>query len=238
MIKIMTAAERHTSQKEWVHSEYSFSFADYDDPHNEHFGSLLAHNDHVLKPGGMFEPELHHDLEIVNVVLEGTVHYEDDMGTQQLEPGSVQVVSAGEGLTHRERNDSQTEEARYIQMWFLPDRPDTSSTRYNEKFERDKWLNALLPLVGGRQGQGSLPIAHDIVIYGSIMETGLEIEYSLAEGRRMHVYLIKGNLEIDSADGTFNLEPGDAARIKEIDKVSFKGTSSDGDAEFIIIDLP
>lgn len=237
MIKIMTAAERHTSQKEWVHSEYSFSFADYDDPHNAHFGSLLAHNDHVLKPGGMIDSELHHDLEIVNIVLNGSIHYEDDMGKQQLEPGSVQVISTGQGLTHHEKNDS-TEEARFIQMWFLPDRPDMSSTRCNEVFSRDQRLNCLLPMVGGREDERALPIALDIVLYGSVLETGERISYSIAEGRRMHVYLIQGNLEISSEDGTFDLSSGDAARIKECTEVSFKGTSSEGEAEFIVIDLP
>lgn len=238
MIKIMTAAERHTSQKESVHSEYSFSFADYDDPHNAHFGSLLAHNDHVLKPGGMFDPELHHDLEIVNVVLEGTVHYEDDKGKERLEPGSVQVVSTGRGITHREKNESDTEEARFIQMWFLPDQPDISSTRHQETFTRDKRINCLLPMVSGRDGEAPLSIALDTMIYGSILETGAQVNYPLTEGRRVHVYLVKGNIEISCEDGSFDLNPGDAARIQRCDQITFKGTSSDGDAELIVIDLP
>ena len=50
MIKVVTSAERHTSNREWIHSEFSFSFADYDDPSNAHFGVLLAHNDNELKP--------------------------------------------------------------------------------------------------------------------------------------------------------------------------------------------
>lgn len=41
MIKVVTSAERHTSNREWIHSEFSFSFADYDDPSNAHFGALL-----------------------------------------------------------------------------------------------------------------------------------------------------------------------------------------------------
>ena len=238
MIKIMTAAERHTSHKEWINSEYSFSFADYDDPHNAHFGCLLAHNDHVLKPGGVCDQEMHRDLEIVNVVLDGTILYEDDMGSQRLESGSVQVVSTGQGLTHRERNESDTEEAHFIQMWFLPDRPDITSARYVESFPRDMRYNRLTPIVGGGNGEGALPIAHDLIVYGSVMDTGVEFNYLLAEGRRMHVYLIKGNLQISSEDGDFVLNPGDAARIKECEEVNFKAISSEGEAEFIVIDMP
>lgn len=238
MIKIMTAAERHTSQKECVQSEYSFSFAEYDDPHNAHFGSLLAHNDHILQPGGMFDPELHHDLEIVNIVLEGNIQYEDENGKERLEPGSVQVVSTGRGLTHREKNDSDTEDARFIQMWFLPNQPDITSTRHQKTFERDQQKNGLLPLVSGRDGEAPLSIALDTIIYGSVLETGTQVNYSLAEGRRVHVYLIKGNIEISCEDGSFDLTPGDAARLQGCDQITLKGTSSDGDAELILIDLP
>ncbi|WP_054956877.1 pirin family protein [Paenibacillus dakarensis] len=239
MIKIMTAAERHTSQKEWVHSEYSFSFADYDDPHNAHFGALLTHNDHLLQPRGMFDPVLHHDLEIVNIVLKGTIHYEDDTGEQKLESGSVQVVSTGEGLTHREKNESDTEEARLIQMWFLPDRRNIPSASHSKRFTRDQCLNSLQPVVGGLEGEEALNIALDIVIYRSVLRTDTEIQYALAEGRRMHVYLIEGNLEICSEDeGTFDLSPGDAARIKDCEDITFRGISSTGEAEFIVIDMP
>ena len=64
MIKIMTAAERHTTHEDGIHSEFSFSFGDYIDPHNEHFGSLLAHNEYTLQPMEGFDRRFHHDLVI------------------------------------------------------------------------------------------------------------------------------------------------------------------------------
>jgi hypothetical protein len=51
MIKIVTSAERHTSNKGSIHSEFSFSFADYEDPSNAHFSCMLAHNDNELNRG-------------------------------------------------------------------------------------------------------------------------------------------------------------------------------------------
>ena len=98
MIKIVTSVERHTSEKGWIHSEFSFSFADYDDPSNSHFGCLLALNDNQLQPQEGFKKHPHHDLEIVSLVISGTLQHEDDLGNQHvLEAGTVQVMSAGTG---------------------------------------------------------------------------------------------------------------------------------------------
>ncbi|KHF33678.1 Quercetin 2,3-dioxygenase [Paenibacillus sp. P1XP2] len=77
MIKVVTSAERHTSEKGWIHSEFSFSFADYDDPSNSHFGCLLAHNDNCLSPLQGFKKHPHHDLEIVSYVISGTLEHND-----------------------------------------------------------------------------------------------------------------------------------------------------------------
>lgn len=121
MIKVVTAEERHTSDKGAIHSEFSFSFADYDDPSNAHFGCLLALNDNVVQPGQGLAPHPHHDLEIVTYVVSGTLRHEDDLGNRQdLAAGSVQVMSAGAGIRHAESNPSPTEPVRFIQMWFLP----------------------------------------------------------------------------------------------------------------------
>lgn len=239
MIKIMTAAERHTTHENGIHSEFSFAFGDYIDPHNEHFGSLLAHNEYTLEPMEGFDRRYHHDLVIVHLVLEGTLSYEDDTGrNEDLRPGTVHVLNTGPGVYHAERNGSASEAVRYIEMWFLPPEPGLQTSHYQEVYGEEQQLNQLLPLFGSSSGELSSPQALDMIMYSSVLETGKELAYSLAEDRRMHVYVISGHIEISSDDGVFKVMAGDAARIKRRHELTFKGNSNEEKSALILIDMP
>ncbi|MGN7360574.1 pirin family protein [Paenibacillus sp. SAF-054] len=244
MIKVVTSAERHTSEKEWIHSEFSFSFADYDDPSNAHFGCLLAHNDNQLSPKQGFKKHPHHDLEIVSYVISGTLEHNDDLGNvTRIPAGTAQVMSAGTGINHSETNPSEDEPVRFMQMWFLPSRPGVQPSWKSRPLSREERLNKLQPVVTGSGGAPEaageqLEIQSDVTLYIPILETGQEIVFEQKEERRTYLFLISGHLEIACNDGTFQLEPGDAARIRNSCDLQIKGTSSEGDAEFVLVDIP
>jgi redox-sensitive bicupin YhaK (pirin superfamily) len=243
MIKIVTSAERHTSEKGWIHSEFSFSFADYDDPSNSHFGCLLAHNDNELRPQEGFKKHPHHDLEIVSFVISGTLQHEDNMGNSHLlEAGTVQVMTAGTGISHSESNPSTTEPVRFLQMWFLPSTPKLVPTWENRHFSKELRTNQLFRVVVGenevQSEDHSLLIHEDVSIYLPILETGHELIFHQKEDRRTYISLISGHLDIQCEDGVFHLEAGDAARIHKACDLHIKGSSSEGESEFILVDLP
>ncbi|MGF9700530.1 pirin family protein [Paenibacillus sp. MABNR03] len=241
MIKVVTSEERHTSDRGWIHSEFSFSFADYDDPSNAHFGCLLAHNDNTLMPQEGFKRHPHHDLEIVSYVISGKLKHTDSMGTEQvLEPGTVQVMSAGTGVEHSETNPSEDEPVRFLQMWFLPSQRMLKPSYTNQRFEQQAQLNRLCPIVSGQGGEGAegaLHISQDVTCYLTQLESGKKIMYPQHEDRRTHFFLISGHVEITCADGNFNLKPGDAARIRKSCDLQIMSTGSES-AEFVLVDLP
>lgn len=72
----------------------------------------------------------------------------------------------------------------------------------------------------------------------SVLEANRLVQYPQKEDRRTHIYLISGNLEVSCSDGTFQLNPGDAARIRKSCDLTLKGTNGDEAAEFVLIDLP
>lgn len=239
MIKVVTSAERHTSNREWIHSEFSFSFADYDDPSNAHFGVLLAHNDNELKPEQGMHEHPHHDLEIITYVVSGVLKHQDDLGNHaDLQAGSVQMMSAGTGINHSETNPSPSTDVRFLQIWLLPDRPGMTPRWDARFFPPELKLNNLLPVASGSGAQGALQLGEDVNIYLSLLQTNRELRYPQQEERRTHIYLISGNLEITCSDGVFQLQQGDAARIRKSCDLTLKGISSEGEAEFILIDLP
>lgn len=239
MIKVITSDERHTSDRGWITSEFSFSFSEYEDPSNAHFGCLLAHNENILKPEQGFKRHPHHDLEIVSYVVSGTLAYRDDMGnSHELRPGDVQVMSAGTGVEHEEKNPSSEEEVRYIQMWFLPDQRSESPTWRTLSFNTEDRLNKLLPVVSGDGTEGKLPINQEVTIYLSTLEEGHEVSLPHRDERRTHVFLIDGNIDLKCGDEQLSLNPGDATRIKKSSDLAFKGTGSSGPAELLIVDMP
>lgn len=241
MIKVVTSEERHTSDRGWIHSEFSFSFADYDDPSNAHFGCLLAHNDNTLMPQEGFKRHPHHDLEIVSYVISGRLKHTDSMGTEQiLEPGTVQVMSAGTGVEHSETNPSEDEPVRFLQMWFLPSQRMLKPSYTNRQFDAQEQLNRLCPVVSGQGmegAEGALPIAQDVTCYLTQLESGKKIMYPQHEDRRTHLFLISGHVDITCAGGNFNLKPGDAARIRKSCDLQITSTGSEV-AEFVLVDLP
>ncbi|KGE20958.1 pirin family protein [Paenibacillus wynnii] len=239
MIKVVTSAERHTSNREWIHSEFSFSFADYDDPSNVHFGSLLAHNENELKPKQGMHEHPHHDLEIVTYVVSGVLRHEDDLGNRaDLQAGTVQTMSAGTGINHSETNPSDNDNVRFLQIWLLPKEPGLAPKWDAKYFPPEFRTNQLLPVASGTLDEGSMTVNEDATVYLSTLETGKELVYPQQEERRTHVFLLSGNVEISCSDGAFDLQPGDAARIRKSCDLKIKGTSSEGEAELVLIDLP
>ncbi|MFP4974251.1 pirin family protein [Paenibacillus sp. CN-4] len=238
MIKIVTAAQRHTSNRDWIHSEFSFSFGDYDDPSNAHFGCLLAHNDNELQPMTGMKDHPHQNLEIVSYVVSGILHHEDDLGNEaELQPGTVQVMSAGTGIRHSESNRSELGPVRFLQLWLLPARPGAEPRWDAKHFPPEFRQDTLLPVVSGSGQEGTLSVNEDVTIYLSLLGPEKELKHPLKENRRAHLFVISGNLELDCRDGSFNLGAGDAARIRNSCDLKIKGQGEEG-SEFILIDLP
>ena len=71
------------------------------------FGALRVVNDDRIAGGGGFPFHGHQNMEIVTIVLSGSLTHEDNLGNAgQVTYGSVQVMSAGTGVLHSEYNSS------------------------------------------------------------------------------------------------------------------------------------
>lgn len=239
MIKVMTSAERHTMHSGGIHGEFSFSFGEYEDPHNEFFGSLLAHNEYVLEPKQGMERSYHHDLVMIYFVLEGTLSYEDDAGGRmELQPGSVYVINTGTGVAHMEKNEDETRTVRYLQLWLLPGELGQAPSHNYSTFSREQRLNRLYPVVPGASGETKLPLMLDAELYSTILETENSLNHSISGSRRVHLYVVSGIVEVTTDEGVFQLASGDTARIHQCDEIQVKGIASEGASELIAIELP
>lgn len=123
---VRRSAQRFQTRRVGIDSRHSFSFGHHYDPANLAWGPLLAHNEELLAPEAGYPDHAHADVEIVTWVLDGTLAHQDGTGRSAVAgPGTVQLVSAGRGLRHRESNASTTTPLHLVQMWLTPDEQGT-----------------------------------------------------------------------------------------------------------------
>lgn len=237
MIKIVTSEERHTAHAGPVQSEFSFSFADYNDPGNAHFGCLLVLNDHILAPGKELEAHPHHDLEIVTYVISGSLKSSaGSAGLEPLEEGSFQVLSSGTGIIHAEANPSPVEPARYLQMWFLPEGQGLPPAESSRRIPREKRIGNWMPVISGKRDGDFLRIHQDVNLFAPVL-TDQEEHLIRTSHRRQHLFVVEGHVELSCENQRFSLGPGDAARIRCPDDLVIRKTG-EGLAELLIVDMP
>jgi redox-sensitive bicupin YhaK (pirin superfamily) len=146
----------------------------------------VVSNHDRLEAGAGFDDHRHADVDIVTFVVAGSLEHADSAGHREvLSAGELQVLRAGSGVVHSERNASATEPVEYVQMWLR-------STNTEVSYERPTGA-AVLP-------GGELSVV--------ALEPGAA--FVLAADRLAHGYLVGGSAML--ADGG-RLAAGDAVRL-------------------------
>ena len=116
-IEIRRADERFRTDQDGITTFHSFSYGRHYDPDNVGFGPVIAINEECVPPGGGYAMHFHSDVEIYTWVLDGALEHEDTTGAEGLiEPGTLNVLDAGDGVRHAELNASATEPLRFLQV--------------------------------------------------------------------------------------------------------------------------
>jgi redox-sensitive bicupin YhaK (pirin superfamily) len=232
LIQIIRSEERFRANHGWLDTRHSFSFANYYDPDNLHFGPLRVFNDDIVQPGQGFGRHPHADMEIMTYVIEGTLEHQDSMGNKEvLRAGEVQRITAGTGIYHSEYNHSDKELVHFLQIWFLPNEKGLKPSWDQKSFAKQQQENQLLPIVSGKPHEDALYINQDITVYLSQLEAGKELLHEQDDDRHMYLFVIKGDIKLND---NHSLAEGDTARISELTKLAI---STDNGAEFMLMDL-
>ena len=232
-IQFHKSGDRGSSELGWLHSRFSFSFAEYYDPKKMGFGKLRVLNDDVIEPGKGFGAHPHRDMEIITIPTFGRLAHKDSTGGEGLVgPGEVQVMSAGTGVVHSEYNHSQTEQARLFQIWI-----ETAKRGAKPRYEQKKFqlkAGELNLVVSGREedaGRGALHIHQDARIYLSKFEKHGELKLEAEKGKGLFFFVIEGEANVDG-EGLANR---DAAAITGPALAHAKMVAG---AEIMLIEVP
>jgi redox-sensitive bicupin YhaK (pirin superfamily) len=234
-LRIRRSEEIYFIDGGWFRSRWHFSFDQYYDEENMGIGTLRVFNDDVLVPGAVWPMHPHRNVEGITYVVEGEFEHADSLGNDGvLLPGGVQRMRLGRGAEHSERNHSNTEEMRFIQMWVLPAERDLQPAVAQRQYAAKDRLNRLLQILRpeGDAGDG-ITVAQDTRMFVSRLERGREAAHAFTSGRGGYVYLIAGEVDVNGE----RLELGDAAYVLGAGRLRIR-SGEDATAELLLVDTP
>ena len=175
-------------------------------------------------------------MEIISIPLKGGLKHKDSMSNSwiPLHAGEVQVMSAGSGIQHAERNVSSNELLNLFQIWIIPDSNNVKPSYGQKTFDQEARKNILQVLVHSYKDEldDELRIHQDAQISRIDLSKGNSFEYKLRSSNHgVYLMLISGKVELNNA----TLESRDALGIWQTD--SFKAEGEE-DAEILLIEVP
>lgn len=216
MIRKLAKESMGRSDLGWLKSRFHFSFAEYRNPKNINFGVLRVLNDDLIAPNSGFEMHPHQDMEIISYIVDGEITHKDSMGNSEtLGRGEVQYMSAGDGIYHSEKNLSDSETLRLLQIWVYPPAKSLPRLYGSHRFTEAERKNQLLHILSSQQGDAPIKIHQDVNIFVSEIDKGKTIEYSIRSNRQIYFVLIEGKATVNSVE----LDFGDACEITECEKL-------------------
>jgi redox-sensitive bicupin YhaK (pirin superfamily) len=214
-----------------IEARYSFSFGDYRDPKNMGFRALRVFNEDVVVPGAGFPEHAHADMEIVTLVLRGTIAHKDSLGNETLIPaGDVQRMSAGRGISHSEMNPSAEERTHALQIWIIPAAPGGAPS-YEQKRFADAPRGGWVLIASPDGGEGSLRLGQDARMEIARLDEGQALAHALSPARGYWLQVMAGIVALDGTE----MREGDGAAITEQESLTLHAET---DAEVLLIDLP
>ena len=206
-------------ERDWLTTGLHFRFGEIGPPEHAPVGALYVWNDDEFAPHSGFGMHPHRNVEIVTYVCSGAITHEDDFGNRsRLDAGDVQVMSAGTGVFHSERNEEPVP-TRLFQIWLTPRRRDGEPRWATRQFPREQREAQLLPLASGDAADvrdGALEINADARLLHAAMLAGQTLEYALPAGGQAYLVAATGRLDVASV----RLAARDGAAIMGEDRVS------------------
>lgn len=231
MITLRKSADRGHAEHGWLHSQHSFSFADYYDPQQMGWGPLRVINEDRVEPDQGFGTHGHRDMEIISYVIAGELEHKDSMGNGTvIRPGDVQRMSAGTGVRHSEFNPSPTMQVHFLQIWIEPAKLGITPG-YEQKFFPAEEKRSRLRLIASQDGrEGSVTVHRDADVYASLLAQGERVSHALAAQRKAYLHVVRGALRVNG----MQLETGDGAKIEAEPDILI---AAETDAELLLFDM-
>lgn len=182
----------------WLNSYHTFSFAGYSDPARVHFGALRVLNDDTVAGGMGFGTHPHDNMEIISIPLSGTLEHKDSAGNHGIiRSGDVQVMSAGTGIAHSEKNHSHTEPVQFLQIWVFPNQRNVTPRYDQQTFRAEDRHNQFQQVLSPNPDDAGVWIHQDAWFHLADFDAGFTAEYQLKKaGNGVYVFVLEGEATV------------------------------------------
>ena len=211
---------------DWLDTYHSFSFGSWYNPKYMGVSALRVINDDTVAAHNGFGTHPHDNMEILTYVLNGTISHKDSMGNEgQIHAGEWQLMSAGTGVTHSEKNQHD-QVVHLLQIWIQPNvqnaEPNYQQIQLNPKDHPNQWH-----LIAGDTSAPML-IRQNTEVKTAVIEQGHNLEIA-TQKKLNYVHVISGQVMI----GDHLVQSGDALVFDEPTTVNALQ-----DSHMIWFDLP
>jgi len=172
-------------------------------------------------------------MEIISIPLEGDLEHQDNMGTRQvIRKGDVQVMSAGTGIEHSEKNKNNDLQVKFLQIWIFPNQKNISP-RYDQKtFTEEEKKNKLVTIVSPIGSDEGVNIYQDAWFSLGNLDKDTQLNYTLKnKDHGVYAFLLEGDVTIND----IVLNRRDGLGISEIEELKIK---ADSDSELLLMEVP
>jgi hypothetical protein len=198
------------------------------------FGVLRVLNDDTVSGSMGFGAHPHHNMEIISIPLSGDLEHKDSTGrTAVIKNGDIQVMTAGTGITHSEKNASQKEDVKFLQIWIIPNEQNLVP-RYDQlTLDPANRHNQLEQILSPNPKDAGVWIHQDAWFHMGIFDADINITYPFKKaGNGVYAFVLKGSFKI----GNQELNHRDGYGIWEVN--SFELTSLSEYSEILLMEVP
>ena len=236
IIKIRKSKERFRSTREWLNSMHSFSFAEHRDRKWDNFGNIRVINEDTISPNSGFNMHSHSDMEIITVVIKGAITHRDSLNNSgKIHENEVQIMSAGTGITHSEKNE-ENKPCKLFQIWIYPKKSNLKPDYKQTSFKNGIGENLIIDYLDGKN---KLLINQDISLWRCKYKPIKEKKLPLKIDKYNWIQIIEGNLFLKSKDLNSNicLETGDGLGF-EVNYYDDVFIDTEKELDFLLFSMP
>ena len=226
MLSLRRSAERGHRSHGWLNTFHTFSFADYYDPDFMGFRSLRVINEDTIAPANGFGLHAHDNMEILTWIIDGELTHTDSLGNEKLlQTNEAQVMSAGTGITHSEKNASNGQAVHLLQIWIEPNQYH-QPPRYDQKlFPREERTGHWQVIASSDGTLGALVIGQESQVFLRYLQIGEAVTKALDPNHGYWLQNISAELEINGQ----KIKPGDAMSFTNESTLQIQNTTKAGE---------
>jgi len=175
-------------------------------------------------------------MEIITVVTKGAITHRDSLNNSgKIYENEVQVMSAGTGITHSEKNE-ENKPCKLFQIWIYPKKSNLKPVYKQTSFKNDIGENLIIDYLDEKN---KLLINQDISLWRCKYKPIKEKKLPLKIDKYNWIQIIEGNLLLKSRDPNLNLclSSGDGLGF-EVNHYNDISIDTEKEIDFLLFSMP